>query len=69
MHRRVDQFHDKIVKAHERRWGQSTLPIRVVPARDNDNAAWSFDDESGAACKWDLSAWRIRCIDEKEPSF
>lgn len=66
---RLEEMRGKIIRAHERRWGQSALPIRVVAVRDNDNAAWSFDDESGAACKWDLSAWRIRRIDEKEPSF
>lgn len=66
---RFENAVQKIKLAHERRWGKSTLPIRVVDVLTSDPHAWSFDDENGSACKWDYSAHRIRRIDEKEPSF
>lgn len=59
----------KIVRAHKRIWGDSCLPIRVVPSKKSVYVAWSFDDESGSACEWDYSGKRIKLISEKEPSF
>jgi hypothetical protein len=63
---------DRAKRAHERRWGQSVLPLvakRMPHPRYPFPLIVIIDRENGAQTVWDASCRRIKRVSEIEPNL